>query len=170
MIFYIPFGNGGWLLRTKDGKREASARMWLLIFILPATFFLAAIWLAFVELSFQSRADVTEGEVMRLYEHESWDPWHGDAIFYSPVFRYRFSDGSYTQASLGEASPEFKFEIGSRHEILFDRTRKTDVKLNDMMFLWRLPLIIALFGLVALLPSLIATWFLLRWLRGGTTE
>lgn len=51
--------------------------------------------------------------------------------------------------------------------ILLDPTLKTDVKLDDFWFLWSLPLVITLIGVVALLPSLGGAWLLLRWRRGG---
>lgn len=168
---FLPFiGGKYYFLRTRpDGRRQVGWRMWVLIFVLPAVIFSSALWLAFVEMAFLDRAKATQGEVVRVYDHESWDPWHGEAAFYSPVFRYEFSDGTMTEASLGEASPERNYEVGSHHDILFDPTLKTDVKLNDFWFLWSLPLVISLVGLVALLPSLGGAWLLLRWQRGRAT-
>lgn len=156
-----------WLLRTRDGKREASWRAWLLIFLLPGLFAAAAVYLLFESLVFDSKAERTMGEVTRVYEWESWTPWTGDTIIYSPVFRYQFSDGSMTEASTGQSSPNWNFEIGSTHEILYLPDVKTDVKLNNFETLWALPLIIAGISLVTLLPSLLGAWLLLRWLRGG---
>ncbi len=155
-------------LRTlPDGSRQVGWRLWVLVFVLPAVFLAGALWLTFAELIFLDRAEAAQGEVVRVHDYESWDPWHGEATFYSPVFRYEFSDGSMTEASLGEASPERSYEVGSRHEILFDPTLKTDVQLNDFWFQWLLPLIIAAIGLITLLPSLGGAWWLLRWQRAA---
>lgn len=162
-------GKNYFFLRTlPDGRRQVGWRLWVLIFVLPAVIFAGALWLAFIEMVFLDRAKSTQGEVVRVYDYESWDPWHGDATFYSPVFRYEFSDGSMTEASLGEASPAFNFAVGSSHEILFDSTRKTDLQLNDFWFHWLLPLVIAAVGVVMFLPSLGGAWLLLRWQRAGT--
>jgi len=157
-----------YLLRTReDGTREASWRMWLLIFVTPGLFLLAAGFLAFESLSFASGAKMTTGEVVRVYHWDGWNPWDGATVNHSPVFRYTFTDGSTTEASTGQSSPNWNFAEGSRHEILFRPGRKGDVKLNTFEALWALPLTILLIGLATLLPALIAATFLLRWLRGG---
>ncbi len=167
MFVYIPMNSHQWLLRTRDGKREASWRMWFVIFLLPIGFLCATIWLVFQSLYLDATAARTIGEVVRVYEWEDWTPWDGDTMAYSPVFRYQFSDGSMTEASTGLSSPNWNFPIGSSHEILFSPDRKGDVKLNNFETLWAAPLIIALIALAALVPSGIASLLLLRWLKGG---
>ena len=155
------------LFRTgPDGKRQASWRVWVLIFLLPGLFLCAAAVIAFETWSFVSNAESTTGEVVHVYAWDGWNPWDGETTDYSPVFRYRFSDGEMTEASTGQSSPNWNLAIGSKHEILFTPDRKGDVKQNSFEQLWALPAIIGLIGLL-LLPSLIAAYFVLRWLKGG---
>ncbi|WP_269582956.1 DUF3592 domain-containing protein [Roseibium sp. Sym1] len=169
MFVYLPT-SGNWLLRTRNGKREASWRMWLLIFLLPAGFLCATGYLVFQSLYLDAAATRTTGEVVRIYERQDWTPWDGDTMTYSPVFRYQFSDGSMTEASTGLSSPNWNFPVGSTHEILFFPARKGDVKLDNFETLWAAPLIIAIIALLALIPSAVAALFLLRWLKGGRGE
>lgn len=166
MFVYIPYSSRNWLLRTRDGKREASWRMWFLIFLMPLAFFCAAVYLTFVSLVFDARAVTTNGEVVRVYKWEDWTPWDGTTTIYSPVFRYRFSDGEMTEASTGQSSPNWNFEVGSTHEILFLPGRKGDVKLNNFETLWAVPLIILAISAATLIPALLGALLLLRWLRG----
>ena len=158
-----------YLLRTgPDGTRRASWRVWVLIFVTPVLFMLAAVVLTFESLVFLDRAERTTGEVVRVYEWEKWNPWEGTHTSYSPVFRYAFSDTETTEASTGQASSNWGFAVGSRHEILFRPDAKRDVKLDNFETLWALPLTIFAIGLVTLAPALLAASRVRRWLRGGT--
>ncbi len=165
-MFHISLSGNNWLLRTRDGKREASWRMWLLIFITPGLFAAAVVYLTFQSLHIDASGVRTMGTVVRVYDWEDWTPWDGDTTIYSPVFEYEFSDGSLTQASTGQSSPNWNFPVGSSHEILFYPDRKQDVKLNNFETLWAVPLIIAAIALATLIPALLAAWILLRWLKG----
>ncbi len=168
MLLYTPIGTRNWLLRTRNGKREASWRMWLLIFLLPLGFCIATVFLTFQSLYVDAVAVRTKGEVVRVYDWESWTPWDGETTIFSPVFKYQFSDGSMTEASTGQSSPNWNFPVGSTHEILFFQEAKGDVKLNNFETLWALPLTIAVICLFALIPSALASLLLLRWLKGCT--
>ncbi len=170
MFIFVASTSNWWLLRTRDGKREASKRMWFLIFLLPVGFLCASIFLTFSSLVFYARAEPARGEVARVYEWEGWTPWTGETKIYSPVFRYQFSDGSQTEASTGQSSPNWNFEIGSTHEILYLPNHKDDVKLNNFETFWAAPAIITGITAAALLPSLLAATLLLRWLRGGAAN
>lgn len=169
MIIYVPMSSGIWLLRTRNGKREASGWMWFLIFLLPIGFLTAAAFLLCSSLFFVATSDRTTGEVVRVYKWEDWTPWDGDTTVYSPVFRYRFTDGSMTEASTGQSSPNWNHDIGSTHGILYSPGQKGDVKPDNFEALWALPLAVFGIGLVSLLPSLLGALFLVRWLRGGKT-
>ncbi len=156
------------LLRTgPDGRRQASWRVWALIFLLPVVFLVGSTALAWDSYSFVARAERASGEVVRVYAWDGWNPWDGETKDYSPVFRYVFSDGKPTEASTGQSSPNWNFEIGSRHEIFFNPAYKDDVRLNNFEQLWALPASIAAIGLVLLIPAAIAAWFVRRWLQGG---
>ncbi|SNS76589.1 DUF3592 domain-containing protein [Antarctobacter heliothermus] len=150
-----------------DGRRQVSWRVWLLIFVTPGLFGAAAALLAYDSLNFVSRAETTTGEVVRVYEWENWNPWEGSHTAYGPVFRYDFGGGDMTEASLGQSSSNWGFEIGSRHQILFRPDAKGNVKLPVFEHLWALPLTIFGLGLITLIPALFAAWRVRRWLRGG---
>ncbi len=78
------------LLRTgPDGRRQASWRVWALIFLLPVVFLVGATALAWDSYSFITKAERTTGEAVRVYA------WDGETKDYSPVFRYLFSDGKH---------------------------------------------------------------------------
>jgi hypothetical protein len=169
MNIYVPMSFRIWLLRSRDGKREASRWMWFLIFLLPAGFLCATVWLTFSSLWIDATATRTTGEVVRVYKWQDWNPWDGETTVYSPVFRYKFTDDSMTEASAGQSSPNWNYEVGSTHKILYFPRRKGDVILDNFEAMWALPLAILGIGLVCLLPSLLGALLLLRWLKGGKT-
>ncbi|MEM8728872.1 MAG: DUF3592 domain-containing protein [Pseudomonadota bacterium] len=157
-----------YLFRTDaDGVRRVSWRAWLLIYLLPGLFLLAAVILAFETLLFQSRAQLVSATVVQVYSREGWTPRAGQTPVYSPVFTYTWRDGTQTRASNGMASENWDFEIGSPHEVWADMRRKGDVRLNLYERLWALPVIIALIGLGTLPFSLYATHLVRRWRRRG---
>lgn len=151
-----------------DGRRLVSWRVWLLIFLLPGLFLGAAAFLAFESITIVSKYQRTEGEVVRVYSWPGYNPWDGDTTDFSPVFRYEFRPGEVTQASTGQSSPNWNYEIGSRHEILFDPQAKRDVKQDNFEQLWTLPLVIGVLGTILLPPALIAAFFVRRWQKSGT--
>jgi len=151
-----------------DGRRLVSWRVWVLIFLTPVMFLGAAAYLAFESLAIVSNYQRAEGEVVRVYSWPGYNPWDGDTTDYSPVFRYRFRPGEMTEASTGQSSPNWNYEIGSRHEILFDPRTKRDVKQDNHEQLWMLPLVIGIIGAILLPPALIAAFFTRRWQKAGT--
>ncbi|MDF0602363.1 hypothetical protein P1J78_16615 [Psychromarinibacter sp. C21-152] len=145
-----------------DGRREVSWRTWVLIWLLPVLFLGAAVLMLAWE-GYRHLATVpAQGEVVRVYA------WEGDTIFdrgmanYGPVFRYTWSDGQETEASVGMSHPDWNFEIGSVREIRYFPDRKTNVVLPGAVNFYA-GLIIGGIGLVLLLPALLATWRLRRW-------
>ncbi|RMF33944.1 MAG: DUF3592 domain-containing protein [Alphaproteobacteria bacterium] len=150
-----------------DGRRQISWRMWVLVFVAPVLMLAAAAFFALQSLIVVSSYQRTEGEVVRVYDWEGWNPLDGETRDYSPVFRYEFAPGDMTEASTGQSSPNWNFEIGSRHTILFDPAQKTDVKLPGFEQLWALPVTIGVLGAILVVPALLAAAALLRWKRRG---
>lgn len=156
-----------YLLReTGEGVREISWRMWVLVWVVPVAFGLAALWLV-VEAGYKRLATVPgEGEVVRVYA------WEGETLFdrgqvnYAPVFRYVWSDGAPTEASVGMSHPGWNFPVGSRHAIRFFPGRKADVVLPGAHN-WAVAAIIAAIAAVCVLPALWATRALRRWRAAG---
>ncbi|MHA6324324.1 DUF3592 domain-containing protein [Roseivivax sp. CAU 1753] len=139
----------------------------MLIFLLPVLFLGTAAALALESYIFVANAERTKGEVVRVYSWEGWNPWDGATTDYSPVFRYRFSDTEMTEASTGQSSPNWNFDIGTTHDILFDPDLKRNVRQVRFEQLWALPVTIFLIGLICLIPAAIAAFFVIRWLKGG---
>lgn len=151
---------------TGSGRRIVSWRVWLLIWLVPGMFALAAAGLAgWTGLRYLSTVP-GEGEVVRVYS------WPGETIFergvtnYGPVFRYEFAPDEETEASTGMSSPAWNFEIGSRHAIRFDPR----VKGNVMLAGWHNWFLAGMVALVAAMTALPAWWGhrrVRRWLHHG---
>lgn len=149
-----------------DGRRVVSARAWVLIWVAPVVFAAAGALLLLVEGYRHITSRPAEATVVRVHA------WDGGTVFdrhvtnYSPVFRYRWSDGTLTDATSGMSHPDWNFETGSVHSIRFFPGRKADVIIPG----WHnaLPgLIVAAIGAVLALPALWADRRLRRWRRGG---
>lgn len=151
---------------TPDGRREISWRTWLLVWILPGLLLLAAVVMLGWE-SYRHLATVpTTGEVVRVYA------WEGETMFdrgdtnYGPVFRYTWTDGTETEASVGMSHKDWNFEIGSVHPIRYFAGSKTNVVLPGAVNFYA-GLIVGALGLVCMIPALFAASRLRRWQRGG---
>jgi hypothetical protein len=119
-----------YLLRTNaDGTRQASWRIWVLVWLLPAVFLGACGYLTIETLYLRSATVETEGEVTHIYRWENDAPqvfYPGEHV-YSPRFKYTWTDGNATEATPGRSHPGWNFEIGSRHVIRYDPDEKGDV-------------------------------------------
>lgn len=158
------------LRQTDDGERHTSWRIWVLIFVLPVLFILAAGLLAWDSYQFITKAERTTGEVVHVYAWEGWNPWDGHTTDYSPVFRYWFSQNEMTEASTGQSSPNWNYELGSKHDIYYNPRYKTNVKQDNFEQLWALPVTIGGIGLVLLFPALAATFFIRRWQKNSAVS
>jgi len=140
-----------------EGRRLASWHVYVLLWLLPVIFALATAAL-FAEAIWKTTATVpTTGEVVRVYD------WDGN---YGPVFRYTWTDGSVTEASTGNSSPDFNFPVGSLHDIRYFADRKADVVLVGPHN-WFVALVIGAITLGVSLFSLYGHARLRRWLRSG---
>lgn len=132
-----------------------------IVFLFPVLCLLTAAFYATENALFQMRARQTQGEVVRVYQRAGENMFERGRTLYSPVFRYRWSDGTFTQASTGQAFAR-KFEIGERHTILFDPHTRNDVRLNAFEQSWKLPLVLSLLGLLTLALAWLAWAKLIR--------
>lgn len=154
-----------YFVRERDGRREVSWRVWLLIWLLPGLFGLAAAWLAFDTAVRLARYQPATGEVVRVYDWPDEAPWAGpDDRLYAPVFRYTWSDGAATEASAGLSRRAWNLPLGSRHAILFDPYRKADVMLPGPHN-WIVPGVIAAIALVLVAPAFYVHRRVRRWQR-----
>lgn len=156
-----------YLLReAPDGRRLVSWRMWVLVWVVPACFAMGALWLA-IEAGYKRLATVPgEGEVVRVYAWEGATPFDRGAVNYAPVFRYVWSDGQATEASVGMSHPDWDYPVGSRHAIRYFPGRKADVILPGRHN-WAAAQVIAAIAALCLLPAAWGTWRLRRWQAGG---
>lgn len=162
MVFSQAF-----LLRTApDGRREASWRVWMLIWLLPAAFALAGLAMLVHE-AYRHIATVPgEGEVVRVYEWQGDTPFDRGKTLYGPVFRYVWSDGEPTEATSGTSSPDWNFPIGTVMAIRYFPGQKADIVLPGRHN-WLPGLTVAALALVFLPFSLIGHRAVRRWLNAG---
>ncbi len=154
------------LLRVEpNGERQCSWRVWVLVFLLPILFLGTAMLLAYGSYSFVTHAERTTGKVVKVYAWEAWNPWDGETINYSPVFQYQFSDGTMTEASTGQSSPNWNHALGSVQEILYNPEYKGDIKQVNYEQLWALPSFIGLIGIVLLVLAFVVRYYILKWLK-----
>jgi len=150
------------LRRLPDGQREISWRVWVLVWVLPVLFLLAAVLLALWE-GYRHLATVPgQGQVVRVYARPGETVFDKGVTNYSPVFRYQWSDGQMTEASTGASHPDWNFEIGTRHEIRYFPGGKADVVLEGAHN-WFVAWVIGLIGAVAVVPAALASLALWRW-------
>lgn len=151
---------------TETGERIVSWRVWLLIWLVPGLFALAALGLL-GEAGYRQLSTVPgEGEVVRVYQ------WPGETVFdrgtvnYAPVFRYAFKPGEMTEASTGLSHPGWNFAVGSRHAIRYNPNRKGDVMLPGAHN-WAVAGVIGLIALVTALPAWWGHTRVRRWQLGA---
>jgi len=135
------------------------------IFAMPVLFLLASIFFAAESGWFLLNAETTEGEVVRVYEWDSGNPFDGDKV-YGPVIRYTWTDGKPTEASLGVSHSDWNFPLESKRIIHFNPRQKDNVRLPGFFFNWALPSI--LLGLAVL--SLFPMWLLWSWVSRKRRE
>ena len=135
-------------------------RLQVALFAMPVLFAAVALLFATESAWFQLRAGKAEGEVVRVYTWDGESFLDGDKV-YGPVFRYRWSDGTFTEASLGVSHKAWNFPVGSTRTILYDRSRKADVRVAGFFFNWGIPAVLFALSLATLLPA----WLLWHRLR-----
>lgn len=80
-------------------------------------------------------------------------------VLFNPEYSYAWTDGSQTLGALALASPEFNFEIGTEHSILFDPSQKSDVRFPGFVFNYYGAIVILSIGtMFALISLLLWVW------------
>lgn len=158
MLFSQPF-----FWRThSDGRREVSWRVWVLIWVTPVLFAVAALMMLAFESYRHLASRPTTGEVVKVYS------WPGGTIFdagktnYSPLYRYRWSDGEMTEATAGMSHPDWNFPLGSVHEIRYFPARKTNV-VRPGFHNFAPGLVIAALALITAIPAFWGDRRVRRW-------
>lgn len=148
-----------------DGSRRASWRLWTLIWMVPALCLVFAGLDVVSTVSALSSGERTTGTVVEVYQWDGWTPLKGHVPVYSPVFEYTWTDGTRVQATNGTSSPAWNFEPGSQHQIWYQPDRQTNIMLDRFDRMWGLATVVGIIGVICLVPALIATRRVLRWLR-----
>ena len=162
-------GGQRFILRTNpDGTREASWRHWVLVWVTPVCFLGGALWLVLNVYLVRDATEVTEGEVVKVYEWDNDAPeifYPGDKI-YSPVYRYIWTDGTATEATAGTSHTGWNFPIGTKKQIRYYPDRKDNVTLVGPSEWWVVKPI-AVLALITGVLSVLGTWVTRRWLARG---
>ena len=162
-----------YLLRTNpDGSRQASWRVWVLVWVVPAVFAAAVAYLAAQVLVQRANSVETEGEVTHVYKWENEAPqiFYPGEFIYSPRFRFACGGGAETEATTGSSHTGWNFELGSRHALRCFPGQDRDVILAGPSEWW-VAKTVGLIGLMLLPLSLLGHWRIRRWLTrdGGTS-
>ncbi|OAN74621.1 hypothetical protein A8B82_17850 [Sulfitobacter sp. EhC04] len=146
-----------YLWRNDVTGRAVSWRVWVLIWLCPVIFALAAVWLfaqTWYDLTHSVEADA---QVVRIYR---WDDTGGVA----PLMRYTDPQGQTHEATPGLRHPDWDFEIGSTRPIRYFPDRQGDIILPGAHN-WFVAQVIAVIALVLVIPALILHRRLRRWLK-----
>lgn len=146
--------NGFFFCKTVGDASVPTWRAKVLIWTMPI-FFIGAgmVWL-FTSYLWVANAKETIGTVTKI-NSQITETADGAQTLYNPVFYYKWSDGTEISAPLGLASPEFNFEIGSEHTILFDPSQKDNVRFPGFAFNYFGAIVILTIGAMFTLISLV---------------
>lgn len=153
-----PFGSKtGFFRKTVGNVTVPTWRMKVLVWVLPTLFVAAGLLWIGSNFVWMLGAVETEGTVTKVYTWEAENAVEAGSTLYGPVFAYTWTDGSETEGALGMSSPEYNFEIGSRHSIMYNPTTKGNVRFAGFSFNYFGGVLILAIGLVFSLASL-ALW------------
>ena len=146
--------NGFFFRKTVGNTTVPTINLKVLVWMMPVIFLgIGLSWLV-SGMFWVSNATQAEGRVERV---ETFITESGQTL-YIPEFSYTLADGSAALSPLALAAPEFNFEIGSTHTILYDQTQGGPVRFTGTAFNH--------FGAIALLliGSIFAIISLVLWL------
>ena len=148
-------GGNTFFVKNLSGKTVPSWRTKLLVWLMPLLFFAAGlIWLV-ASIIWVSNATESTGTVTQVYKWEGENVVEAGSTLYGPVFSYTWTDGTETTGALGMSSPDFNFEIGSKHAILFDPAIKSNVRFPGFAFNYFGATVILAIGAMFALVSLV---------------
>jgi len=141
--------------KTVGGITVPTWRTKVLVWVMPVLFLAAGLlWLA-ASFFWILSAEETIGKVTQVYKWEADNAIEAGETLYGPVFSYVWTDGNETTASLGMSSPDFNFEIGSTHTILFDPNQRGNVRFPGFRFNYLGATVILAIGTMFTLVSLV---------------
>ncbi len=143
--------SGFFFRKTVGDVTVPTWRTKLLVWLLPMLTIGAGLLWAISSFMWLNNAVETTGTVTKVY---TWEQ-EGGPTLYGPEFSYMWTDGTETIGTLGIASPEFNFEIGSEHTVLYDPAQKGMLRFPDFAFNYFGPVVIIAFGAMFALISLV---------------
>lgn len=158
-----------WVTTDADGQRHIGSVLWGLLGAVPMAMMAVTAFLVVVLYQETFQYVRTTGEVVEVRSFVSTAPWNRGTTEYVPVFRYTWIDDQETRASVNLASASYDFEIGSRHEILFDPRRRTDVRIPGPHN-WIIPALFVALTVVTVLAFAALHRRLRRWEAAGRKE
>ncbi len=146
--------NGFFFRKTVGDTSVPTWRAKVLIWTMPAVFLGAGIIWLISSYLWVANAQETIGTVSKI-NSQTTASTDGPLTLYNPEFLYIWTDGSQIQAALGLASPEFNFDIGSEHSILFDPETKGNVRFPGFAFNYFGAIVLLTIGAMFTLISLV---------------
>ena len=146
--------SGFFFRKTVGDVTVPTWRTKVLVWMMPILFLGAGLGWLVSSFMWVSNAQETIGTVTQVYEQGTNTATDGNDVYFNPEFSYTWTDGSQTIGALGLSSPEFNFEIGSEHTILFDPSQKGNVRFPGFSFNYFGAIVIlaisAMFALISL--------------------
>jgi hypothetical protein len=147
----------------KDGRRRMNRRVAIAVFAFPVLCIFAAAAMAVSAAVYLAGAEKVEGTVVELYE------WPGETIMdrgqinYEPVFTFTDAEGQERRASIGSGHTSFNVPVGETHPIWWNPGFDGNARMATFDGLWFMPSVLAVLGLVTLVPAALI-WAGLNWL------
>lgn len=133
----------------------------LLVWGMPALFMGAGLGWLVSSYYWVANAQETTGTVVSVGTQTVDTANKGTETYYIPKLSYTWADGSQTTGTLGLSSPKFNFDIGSEHSILFDPSKKGNVRFPGFAFNYFGAVAILAIGAMFSLISLVL-WFWIK--------
>jgi len=121
-------GGNTFFVKSIEGHTSPSWITRLLVWLMPVLFLAGGLLWLISSFMWVQNATETVGIVSQINILVPEDTLETENTLYNPAFTYTWTDGTETIGILGMSSPEFNFEIGSEHTILFDPELKDTVR------------------------------------------
>ncbi len=155
------------LARTNpDGSRELSLRLWLLVWVAPVLFLVAAAYEGVIAWDRVHNSVPVMGVVDKVYSWPGTSPFDRGVTNYSPRFRYTDEAGREVSATSGNSHPDWNFPLGTQMEIRHFPGRNADIVIPGPHN-WFVVRVVGLIGLALIVPAALASLLLIRWKRRG---
>jgi hypothetical protein len=159
----VGFGSGRQAAGTTDAESEGrrSKSVAAIFLMIPLGFALLGAWLLVDAIAFVSAALPSKGEVIAVETKAD-----SDGVTYVPTIRYTARDGASHEAVTHIAASGYDYRIGAGVDILYDPAEPEEVRIDDPLSLWALPVGLTLLGSIL---SIIVLGAMLRAARANAS-